>query len=645
LTNLGLDENQLSGEIPPSLGNLSQLQVLYLDVNQLSGNIPSALGDLSQLQALYLDDNDLSGEVPDFTNFTGVYIHLGYNRLDTATGSQSLANIFAMISAGNTVYYSPENGPLGTGSVQVNITPSAAIAAGAKWQGDAGSLENSGVTVAHLVAGSHTISFTPVTGWTPPANQTVTVANGQTTTLTAAYMQQFGSLYVTLTLPPGVTAGAWRVDGGAFHGSGYEVNYLTVGNHLVSFQPVNDYLTPANQTVFVVNNSTTFVAGTYVTNAYLAAQGDYVGLFVSTNSAVEPANSGYININLTTMGAFSGKLSLGSIATPFSLTGQLSLSPDGTIAISDMQVQVRKSEFLDVYLQLNTETGASEPSAPALSGFVNAFTDSTETNALWASEISAELSVPSNNLISNGLYNVTIAPVSADPSQGPGGYGYASATVAKNGAVALVLDLADGASPATSFSSHLAQDGTCPFYASLYGGNGIILGWLKFDLNGDGGVQGDSIYWVKSPAADKFYTNGFAAGTPDVGGMVVVKGSFYSPPKAGVNVLDMTSGYLVIDPNLPDEIDIPVTYNPAKNRFTDTNNVIIELNTSTGVLNGSFISPNAKARTSFTGVVFEGAGYGFYKNTNGQTGPILISNGSNPFPALTKKIEIPRGTM
>ncbi|MDE0393201.1 MAG: hypothetical protein OYK82_00330 [Gammaproteobacteria bacterium] len=65
LTNLGwlsLSNNDLSGPIPPEIGNLARLENLYLPSN-LSGPIPSEIGNLARLENLYLGGN-LSGPIP-----------------------------------------------------------------------------------------------------------------------------------------------------------------------------------------------------------------------------------------------------------------------------------------------------------------------------------------------------------------------------------------------------------------------------------------------------------------------------------------------------------------------------------------------------------------------------------------------------
>ena len=64
LRSLSLFENNLSGPIPPELGNLASLGWLYLSGNNLSGPIPPELGNLASLERLSLFENNLSGRIP-----------------------------------------------------------------------------------------------------------------------------------------------------------------------------------------------------------------------------------------------------------------------------------------------------------------------------------------------------------------------------------------------------------------------------------------------------------------------------------------------------------------------------------------------------------------------------------------------------
>ena len=64
LQRLQLQDNELTGTIPPDLGGLTSLQWLILWGNQLSGTIPAELGNLANLQRLDLSGNDLIGEIP-----------------------------------------------------------------------------------------------------------------------------------------------------------------------------------------------------------------------------------------------------------------------------------------------------------------------------------------------------------------------------------------------------------------------------------------------------------------------------------------------------------------------------------------------------------------------------------------------------
>ncbi|GMP41526.1 hypothetical protein CsSME_00011600 [Camellia sinensis var. sinensis] len=104
---LSFSGNQLSGEIPESIGQMSYLQVISLSSNHLTGSIPSSiwnctylkvldlgnnnlsgvisgtLGELKQLQSLHLSNNKLTGEIPSsFQNLSSLEtLDLGNNKL------------------------------------------------------------------------------------------------------------------------------------------------------------------------------------------------------------------------------------------------------------------------------------------------------------------------------------------------------------------------------------------------------------------------------------------------------------------------------------------------------------------------------------------------------------------------------------
>lgn len=73
-----------------------------------------------------------------------------------------------------------------SGSLQVTITPAKALAAGAQWAVDGGAPNGSGATL-NLLQGEHTISFTPVPGWSPPADSPVIIEGGMTNNVGGVY--------------------------------------------------------------------------------------------------------------------------------------------------------------------------------------------------------------------------------------------------------------------------------------------------------------------------------------------------------------------------------------------------------------------------------------------------------------------------
>jgi hypothetical protein len=97
VSELRLNGNQLIGQLPDSVGNLSTLQFLHLYSNHLSGQIPDSLSNLSVLQHLHLTDNELSGPLPSSLGTLGALqtLYLQSNQL-TGVIPAALGNMSAL---------------------------------------------------------------------------------------------------------------------------------------------------------------------------------------------------------------------------------------------------------------------------------------------------------------------------------------------------------------------------------------------------------------------------------------------------------------------------------------------------------------------------------------------------------------------
>lgn len=84
------------------------------------------------------------------------------------------------------------------GSLVVNIKPDLAAKDGAQWKLDNGSWQNSGATVSDLSVGTHTITFSGLSGWNVPLSQDVTISSGVTEIVDATYTEASEQ---TLTYP------------------------------------------------------------------------------------------------------------------------------------------------------------------------------------------------------------------------------------------------------------------------------------------------------------------------------------------------------------------------------------------------------------------------------------------------------------
>jgi hypothetical protein len=98
-TELDLSNNQLTGSIPPEIGNLTNLTQLYLYNNQLTGSIPPEIGDMTNLTYSGFYNNQLTGSIPseigNLTNLT--YLDLWNNEL-TGSIPPEIGNLTNLVS-------------------------------------------------------------------------------------------------------------------------------------------------------------------------------------------------------------------------------------------------------------------------------------------------------------------------------------------------------------------------------------------------------------------------------------------------------------------------------------------------------------------------------------------------------------------
>ncbi|PKI47204.1 hypothetical protein CRG98_032426 [Punica granatum] len=80
---LDLSNNELTGPIWPSFGNLTELSILRMRNNSLSGSIPRSISRLSRLWVLDLSYSNLSGDIPESLkelHLLSIFI-VSYNKL------------------------------------------------------------------------------------------------------------------------------------------------------------------------------------------------------------------------------------------------------------------------------------------------------------------------------------------------------------------------------------------------------------------------------------------------------------------------------------------------------------------------------------------------------------------------------------
>ena len=170
-----------------------------------------------------------------------------------------------------------------TGSLSVTILPAGAATAGAQWRVGTGAFQNSGATVTGLAVGSVSVNFKTVTGWTVPADQSVTIAAGGAATAVGTYVQ--------LSLVPNAVGQTQAAASGAITVAGLAVGTITeqysatvpLGVIINQSLQAGVYVTPGTSMALVVSKG---VQPVTVPEVVGLAQGDASTLVVGAGLAV-----------------------------------------------------------------------------------------------------------------------------------------------------------------------------------------------------------------------------------------------------------------------------------------------------------------------------------------------------------------------
>jgi hypothetical protein len=136
-------------------------------------------------------------------------------------------------------------------------------------------------------------------------------------------------------------------------------------------------------------------------------------------------------------------------------------------------------------------------------------------------------------------------------------------------------------------------------FSSLYGGKGLLLGWLQFTNDTPGGT----VSWFKSGGAarQQYYPAGFLVTTNLIG-------SIFEKPASKVLGLTNSFASLVLEGGDLSGSLTNTGVTLVKNRAlftTNACNLTLTANPASGTFTGSFLAPGTTRKTKFNGVFLQ----------------------------------------
>lgn len=340
------------------------------------------------------------------------------------------------------------------------------------------------------------------------------------------------------------------------------------------------------------------LTATLVPDEFPSEAGIYDGLFWTNPVTLETA--GFVeNLSVTQTGSYSGKIFLSGESA--ALTGRFdpfgntitavnrSASDGGAVILS---MKLTNSEIIGVIYGSN--------------------------GSVWSGSLNCTMR--SRNQASS-QWTVLIPPSSTGaPEESPGGDGYLFIS-SSSGTARVAGSLADGTT--VSEVTGISARGDMPLFAQLYGGAGMLLGWVNVLSNSP--LSSSGLTWIHPPRPIGLYTSGF---TNIVLGanLELARWTNIGLPSINLSNGQLTVSDTVFDNNAGQNFPVFVT---DKNALTQmpgaTNSLSGTINAQTGLMTIHFRDVSGEMTTGY-GAILQGTRHGggfFLTKTNAKAIQLL----------------------
>jgi hypothetical protein len=333
------------------------------------------------------------------------------------------------------------------------------------------------------------------------------------------------------------------------------------------------------------------ITANFVTNPFIACKGSFNGLFYESNQ-VRLGSSGAFALALTDKGTYTASLRIGNKRSKAS--GKFSLEGRATNVITRAGTN-----------SLTVIWSASLDGSDQITG--------TVSDGNWTATLVGDRAVfcKTNPASFAGKYTFLVLG-SPGSTLAPEGDSYGTASVDSNGLVKVKGFLADKTSLAAKVP--VARSGQWPLYASLYSGQGALLGWVGFA--NQPATDFDGLMSWNKPAMPTaiFYPGGFST-------EAALLGSRYTAPVGPTNrVLNLSNAVVLLSggnlsPSFTNDVILGLS---SKVTNASPHNLALNFALSSGLFSGSFIPTNETRAILLKGAVLQKANYGagYFLGTN-----------------------------